>query len=177
MNWRDVKKWCMGANDEFGTCAYAMVGNQRIMLGDAVMGDGEIENAARELEGFNPYIKATDKGINVEVLFNFLKDGWPGDPMLQVTSWSRVAVNSVADMGNTGAPSWLLIPMTADGTDYDFTDDALRRRAPGKYAHAVLSVELSTLGLTFITWAEPKTVSLAWAREYFQAFYSVTWNK
>lgn len=46
--WRPVVDWCLGANDHFGTCFLAMVGNHHVIVTTAngaaeVMTDGEIE--------------------------------------------------------------------------------------------------------------------------------------
>jgi len=168
----------MGDNDKFGTCAFAMCGNHAVLLGKGVMGDGEILNAARVIEGLNDQDKSTDRGENVDALFAWIKaNGWPGDPTFTISTWSPIPL---ANIGATitqrlAVPSWLMLPMTADESDYDFTDDALVRNAIGAYAHAVLIVEADSVSVTFITWAKPQTVSLRWARQYFRAFYDVLW--
>ena len=178
-DWRSITEWCLGANDRFGTCFFAMVGNFRVANGEPAMPDGEIENAAREMEGFNPYDPATDHGENLEAGFKYIHDnGWPGDPTQRIASWTKVALPQLADTLNhrNGAPAWLMLPMTADGTGYDFSDDALARNAPGVYAHAVLVVYAAPEGLTFITWANPQGVSAKWAETYFKGFYDVVWE-
>lgn len=179
MNWKDVTEWCLGANDRFGTCAYAMVGNHRIMLGSAVMPDGEIENAARAIEGFNPYIAATDRGENLEALFDYIEqNGWPGDFTLKISQWSKIALSQLAETiaRRSAAPTWLMLPMNEAGDDYDFSEDAIFRGAVGVDAHAVCVVEADSRNVTFITWARPVTVSLSWAQRYFRGSYDVEWT-
>ena len=182
MNWRDVPVlggWCLGLNDEFGTCAFAAVGNHAVLLGKGVMSDGEILNAAHWIEGLNDQDKSTDRGENVETLLNWIKtNGWPGDQTFTIASWSKVPMDEVAaTIASRGAAeSWLYLPMATDGINYDFTDGALARNAPGVYAHAVLVVKATPEEVTFITWARPQSVSRAWAEKYFQAFYDVCWT-
>jgi hypothetical protein len=181
-DWRSItdrRGWCMGANDHFGTCYWVMLANFRIVNGFPVMPDGEIENAAREMEGFNPYDPATDHGENLEAGFNYINEhGWPGDPTQRIGSWREVTFPQVAETIalRKGVPAWLMLPMTADRTDYDFTDDALVREAPGVHPHAVLVVYAAPEGLTFITWANPQGVSARWAETYFKGFYDIRWT-
>lgn len=182
VNWRDIKipeGWTLGANDTFGTCAFAMCANHRVMLGGDVMPDGEVLNAAREIEGLNTQDKSTDRGENVEALFDYIKaNGWPGDPTLTIASWSKVDLADVAATiaRRAACPSWLMLPMNEDGSDYDFSDGALFRGAVGAYAHAVCVVECDGRNLTFITWARPQTVSISWAQAYFRESFDVVWT-
>lgn len=174
--WRTIPAWChQGERDRFGLCFYAMMGNLLRVQTGQLMPVGEIENAAREMAKFNPYDPATDHGENLEIGFAYIQaNGWPGDPTRRITSWRKVGFGDIGDVITElgGAPSWLNLPMTADGEDYDFTDGALDRGAEGVHPHAVLCVDP---GLTFPTWGELRTVSPAWARRYFQGFYEVRW--
>lgn len=179
IQWRNVQKWCLGANDEFGTCFWAMCGNMIALLGKGVMSDGEIENAARQMTGFDPYVQATDRGENLDAGFQWIQtNGWPGDPTLKISSFRPINQNEVYEtIERTGfAPTWLMLPKLADGSDYDFSDSALARGAPGVDAHAILPVEEYTTGVTFITWAQPQHVSLAWAQRYFRGSFAVEWK-
>lgn len=180
-SWRDIEipsGWCLGANDQFGTCAFAACGNHAVLLGKGVMPDGEVLNAARQIEGLNTQDKSTDRGQNVEALLDYIKaNGWPGDPTLTIAAWSKVDLADIAEVitRRLAAPSWLMLPMTADGSDYDFSDEAMLRGQQGAFAHAVLVVESDGRNLTFITWARPQTVSLSWAQCYFWQLYDVEW--
>jgi hypothetical protein len=178
--YRSVTQWTHQGppDDRFGLCFYAMCGNHAVILGHDPMVEAEVENAAREMEGFNEWIKATDKGENLEVGFRYIHDrGWPGDPTLTIASWSQIGLEQLpATIASRGASeTWLLLPMNADGTNYDWTDDALVRGAPGIYAHAVLAVDAAS-GLTVVTWGGLKTVSENWARTYLRGQYDVTWQ-
>jgi hypothetical protein len=178
-DWRDIPEWCLGANDEFGTCAFAMVGNHVVLLGRGVMNDGEVLNAAREIEGLNTQDRTTDKGENLEALFGYVQaEGWPADPTLTINAWCEVDLDQVPGViaRRQASEAWLMLPMLEDGSDYDFTDDAVVRGAEGRYAHAVLIVEASNYGLTFITWARPQGVSRAWADRYVKGCYDVEWT-
>ena len=179
-DWRAVTEWChQGPDDAFGLCFFSMCGNRAILMGQGVMSVGEIENAAREMNGFDPYVKATDKGENLEAGFRFIQErGWPGDSTLKIASWKTV---DLPDIGGVierkgGVECWLMLPMTDDGSDYDFEDRAIFRGANGVYAHAVEVVEFDGRKLTFITWARPQTVSLSWAQCYFRGQYETMWT-
>jgi len=165
-----------GPEDRLGLCTFAMLWNHRILLGDPPIGDGGLEYAANMMEGgFNDLNPTTDRGERVEDALNYVRDrGWPGQPTLRIQSWHKIALDDVRDaIARTGgAESWGLLPMTEDGTDYDFTDGALARNAPGVHAHAVLWVA----PLSFVTWGLIKTVSRAWTERYWQEWLDVTWE-
>jgi len=148
-NWRDIPEWCLGANDEWGTCAFAMVGNHVVLLGKGVMNDGEVLNAAREIEGLNTQDRSTDKGESLQALFDYIqKNGWPGDPTFTIASWSKVRLSDVPAVivRRQASECWVMLPMTPDGSEYDFSDDAVNRNAEAVYAHAVLLVEATDAG-------------------------------
>lgn len=176
-DWRSVKQWChQGEGDRFGLCFWAMCGNWYVANGGAVMGDGEVENAAREMEGFDPYIAATDHGQNLEAGLDWImKYGWPGDPTLKPANWRAVTVAELPATieANGCAMAWCVLPLDADGQPYDFSDDAVQRGAEGVYAHAVLVVEATPETVTFITWAAPQIVSAAWWMRYGRGQYAV----
>jgi hypothetical protein len=178
-NRRDIPQWCLGANDQFGTCAFVSCANHVILLGKGVMSDGEILNAAREIEGLNDQDPSTDRGENMEALFGYIQaNGWPGDSTLTISEWSKVDLADVAATiaQRQACPSWLMLPMMADGSDFDFSDDAVFRGAAGGPAHAVCVVEADGRNLTMITWARPVTVSMSWAQAYFRCCYDVEWT-
>lgn len=179
-NWRAVSEWChQGEGDRFGLCFFAMCGNHVVLLGKGVMPIGEIENSAREIEGFNPYDAATDRGESLEAGFQYIcQHGWPGDPTLMIASWSKVPLSNVADVIDRRQASecWVMLPMTPDGSQYDFSDDAVNRNAEAVYAHAVLLVEANPYGFTFITWGRPQSVSMRWAQRYLQEAFDVEWT-
>ena len=112
-----------------------MCANNVILLGGPVMPNVEIESAARAMEGFDEWNAATDRGENLEVGFKYIHDkGWPGDPTLSIAAWAKTD-DIAATIARRGcAPSWLMLPKNAAGDDYDFSDDALSRDAPGAYA-------------------------------------------
>jgi len=178
-NWHDVPEWAMGANDEFGTCAFACCANQLLLLGQGVMGPGEVLNAARVIEGLNTQDRSTDKGENMEALFTYLKaNGWPSDPTLKIWDWSPVDTPDIAaaivECG--GVPAWCMLPMTEDGSDYAFDDEALFRGASGKFAHAICIVEDDGRDLIFVTWARIQKVSRSWWEAYGRQAYKVQWT-
>lgn len=179
IRWQDVVAWCVGMNNTFGTCFFAMFGNYMVIKTGQVMTDGEILNADHAMTGFNDYDSTTDHGEALETGFKYIQaNGWPGDTTWRITGWRQV---QLADLANTiashlAAPSWLMLPKSADGDSYDFSDNAMLRNADGAFAHAVLIVDVTATTLTFVTWGETQTVSLAWAARYFKGFYEVDWN-
>jgi hypothetical protein len=180
IGWRDVPQFChQGEDDQFGLCFWAMCGNHAVLQDRGVMPVGEIENAAREMEGFNPYIEATDRGESLEAGFRYIhENGWPGDPTLTISAWSKVPL---VDVGNVilrrgACEAWAMLPMNMAGDDYDFSDGAVLRDALGAYAHAILIVEATPYGLTIITWGRSQWVPMVWARKYFRDCYEVTWE-
>jgi hypothetical protein len=179
MNYRDVTEWSLGGNDEFGVCAFCSCANQLVLLGQGVMNDGEVLNAARVIEGLNTQDKSTDRGENMEALFDYVKEhGWPSDPTLKIWAWSPIERQDIAaTIALRGsAPAWLMLPMTEDGMDYSFSDEALFRGAGGKFAHAVCLVEDDGRNLTFVTWARIQTVSRSWWESYGRQAYDVQWT-
>lgn len=180
-NWRDITEWCRQGDQDnsFGVCAFAMVGNHVVLLGKGVMPDGEVLNAAREIEGLNTQDRSTDKGESLQALFDYIqKHGWPGDPTLTIASWSKVPLSDVPAViaRRQASECWIMLPMTPDGSDYDFSDDAVNRNAEAVYAHAVLLVEANPYGFTFITWGRPQGVSMRWAQRYLQEAFDVEWT-
>lgn len=180
MNWRDITEWChQGEGDQFGLCFWAMCGNRAVLEGRGVMSVGEIENAAREMNGFDPYIAATDKGENLEAGFRFIQaNGWPADPTLGIRVWCPVGLDELSAVieRRGGAECWLMLPMAEDGSGYAFDDEAIFRGATGVYAHAVEVVEFDGRNVTFITWGKPQTVSLSWAQCYFRGQFETVWS-
>src|SRR5580658_1817216 len=90
--------WCsQGPDNRFGLCFFAMIGNQNVLRGLAPMPNAEIESAAREMEGFNEWIAATDKGENLEAGFRYIQaNGWPGDPTLTISDWRKIDFSGLA---------------------------------------------------------------------------------
>ena len=178
-DYRSVPHWChQGADDDrYGLCDWAMMGNLMVCRGQPVLPNVEIQSAARAMEGFATRDPTTDRGEIIEDVFRYVRDrGWPGDPLQRIRDWRSVTLNDVPGVieRQRAAPAWLMIPLDADGTGYDFSDGAVDRDAPGVYAHAVLVVDAGD-GVTFITWAAPKVVSRRWAERYFRGFYEVEW--
>ena len=167
--WRSVQQWCDGGNTKFGTCFLAMFGNWFALTTGEVMTDGEVENAYSQIAGFSPLDPATDHGVAFEIGLEYLrKNGWPPDPSITVTSWAPTS-NLAGTIARRGAAfGYLELPMNAARDGYDFSDDALARKAPGEYGHAVLIVDASPP--VFVTWANPQGVSDAWLAAYGRAY-------
>ena len=160
-NWR-AKSWCMGANDRFGTCFYAMAGNWLSFYTDEIMSDGEIENAARVMERFSAYDPSSDHGILMQQGIDYiLANGWPGDPMLKP---DRVDVQDPAAIVATVRRYDCAFIGLALPEDQDFSDAALGQE--GVSGHAVFGVEATPDAVTFITWQRPQVVSMAWWRRF-----------
>lgn len=178
MTWRDVPEWVMGANDRFGVCSFVACANHIVMLGKGVMGEGEVLNAARVIEGLNDQDPSTDHGERMEDLFRYIQqNGWPGDSTLTINSWRPVPLTDLRAViaKRQAAPCWMMLPKTEDGTDFDFSDDATFRGARGEASHAVCLVECDGRNLTMITWARPVTVSVSWAQCYLRQAYDIEW--
>src|SRR5580700_4196755 len=178
--YQTMPEWCkQGPSNRFGLCFYAMCGNDNVVLGRTPMPPVEIESAAREIEGFNPWIASTDTGENLPIGFGYIKEnGWPGDPTLTIRDFNQISANEIAATtarrGFTNA--WLMLPEGVDPGTYDFTDNAMARGASLTYAHAVAIVDQSAAGApTFVTWAGLQTVSKAWRDAYFKQFFDVEW--
>lgn len=172
--WRDVKSWCLGENDTWGTCWFAMLGNALVLETGEVMSDGEILNAAREIEGLNDQDRSTDRGEAMEAGFRYVqKNGWPGDASLTIASWTPTSDLAATIQRRGYAMCGIALPDSADGDGYDFSDNAMARKAPGVHGHAILVVEAVPGSVTFITWGAPQTVSSAWWDAYARQTYEV----
>ena len=180
--WRDAP-FIMGGNDTFNDCTETCCANAYILhatlAGNPVaMEDAEVERFDSILTGFNPH-EGDDQGVAVETaLAEWCRDGWPGDPIIKPSGYRPVALDGLRDALTRcqGAPSWIMLPMTADGTGYDFSDDAVTRDAPGVGAHAVLVVQADDFGVVFITWGKPQGVSWDGARGYWRGSFEVEWG-
>jgi len=172
--WRDVAQWCLGGNDRYGVCLLCVPANFVVQSGGGVMSEGEVEYAASQIEGLNVLDPSTDHGATFEAgLAKLQQQGWPPDPALTVHSWRKIARSEVAASISDGQMTGLAIalPMNAAGDGYDFTDDALRRKAPGLHGHAVYVVQAESC--VFVTWARCQGVTDAWLAEYGRGFYRV----
>jgi hypothetical protein len=170
-NWRSIPSWCLGANNRFGTCFFAMFGNWLALHTGEIMPDGEVENAAREMEGFNPYDRATDHGEMMQAGIDYiLANGWPGDPTLKparVDGIDPAGVVAAVQRYGCGFAGLALPP------DQDFSDAALSEQ--GTEGHAVFVVEATPDQVTFITWAYPQTVSMAWWLRFARQLFGPVW--
>lgn len=172
--WRDVPQWCGGGNDKYGDCFLAMFGNRLAQTTGEIMSDAEVLRAANQIEGLNVLDHSTDRGIVFETGLNLLMaKGWPPDPELTVKSWRTI---SLAEMPASLAAGKMVgaaikLPMTADGTDYDFSDDAMARKAASVGAHAVYVVDAAPF--MFVTWARLQGISAAWWEAYGLALYEI----
>lgn len=170
--WRDVPAWCLGENNEFGTCFFAMIANWHLLnttlAGDPqTMMDGEIEYADSVMTGFNPMNAASDKGEALVTGFDYLMaSGWPAVPTLRPPSWHEVTDADVADaLSRYGCLCcWVMLPQDENG--WDLSDAALAAGMRGTGPHAVLMVESGADGIWLITWGEARRVSRAWWAAY-----------
>ena len=178
--WRDID-WAqtLGGNDRFGDCVFVSLANLVDLLNaPQVVMEAEIERMYSVETGWSAANPASDKGAVLEtVIKDWCENGWPADPELKPSGYRPVALDGLRDALTRcqGAPSWIMLPMTADGTGYDFSDDAVTRDAPGVGAHAVLVVQADDFGIVFITWGKPQGVSWDWAREYWRGSFEVEW--
>jgi hypothetical protein len=175
-----IPAWCHQGNeaDSFGLCAFAGMGNLALVQGLQKFPDVEIESAAREIEGFDPYIHATDTGIALEVLFGRVAAfGWPGDPS-RLIQWAKTDTDGIPNVIATrgGCLVALRLPMNEAGDDYDWTDNAMEREASGVYGHAVLIVDCTGTELTAITWGRTQTFPRRWFEAYGFGQYDVLWT-
>jgi hypothetical protein len=172
--WRDVPSWCLGANDKFGICFFAMFGNRLAQTTGQIMSDAEVESAARVIEHLNVLDRSTDRGEAMEAGLNYIQaNGWPPDPLLTIRSWRRITRAEIAASLAAGrmVGAAISLPMNAAGDDYDFTDDAIARNAAGAFGHAVYVVGSGPE--MFITWARPQGVTDAWWDKYCLAVYEI----
>lgn len=177
--WRSIKRWCMGGNDEFPTCFWAMFANDYLLTTGIAMPTVEIMNAAREMVGLNPYDRSTDHGEYLDAGFRYIMGhGWPGDPLLKPDDWHKINVDkidaTIIDLGAVCA--WCMLPMIVgdDGEDEpDFSDYSLHNGITGTAPHALLLVETQPNEMTAITWARPQSFSRAWWDAYGRDCYAV----
>lgn len=172
--WRDVPEWCQGGNDKFGVCFFAMFGNRLAHTTGQIMSDAEVVSAARVIEHLNVLDPSTDRGEVMEDGLNYIQaNGWPPDPLLTVRSWRRITRGEIAASLAAGmmVGAAIGLPMNAEGTDYDFTDAAVVRKAPAMFGHAVYVVGASPE--IFITWARPQGVTDAWWDMYGIQIYAI----
>lgn len=175
--WRDVKSWCDGGNSRYGDCFLAIFGNRLAQTTGQVMSDAEVLEAANQIEGLSVLDPSTDRGITFEAgLTKLQARGWPPDSELTVKSWRTITLAelpvSLAAEKMVGAA--LMLPMTADGTDYDFSDDPLARKATPVGGHAVLVVDAAPF--IFVTWARPQGISAAWWATYGIQLYEIAFG-
>jgi hypothetical protein len=176
-DWRDVD-WSqtLGGNDRFGDCTFVSLANLiDIIKAPQIVSEGETERFYTVETNWTAENPGSDKGAVLEtVIQDWCANGWPSDPVLRPSGYHAITFDQVADaLARTdGVPAWLMLPSNADGSGYDFTDDALD--AEGRYAHAVLIVSFDPF--IFVTWAQPQAVSEAWARRFFMGFYEVDWS-
>lgn len=174
--WPDVLRWCDGGNTIWGSCFLAIFGNRLAQTTGQVMSDAEVLEAANKIEGLNVLDRSTDRGITFESgLTKLQASGWPPDPMLTVKSWRAITAAEIAATLNAGimVGRAIALPMNAAGDDYDWTDDALIRRAPGIYGHAVYAPD----PLVCITWANPQGATEAWWGEYGRGVYAIDFGE
>lgn len=178
---------CLGANDLFGTCFLAMVGNQHAIVTTVngypeVMTDGEIEFAYNKMTGFVAADKLTDRGDSVvDMLQKWTAYGWPGDPTLKPLSWRPIMHSEIhATIDDyAGVYAWHMLPRGEDG-QWDFTDDAVRNNVAGEGPHAMLIAGSQPGFKQMATWATIKTVSDEWVDRYTKDCFEVRhpkWTK
>lgn len=179
--WKDVSNWCLGENDTFGTCAFAMCGNHDCVVStfndeSEVMSDGEIEAMDHAVTGFMPTDPKSDHGTAVTTLLQYWHtNGWTGDPTFKPVTWFQVTSDQISDTIKNYAScyAWYILPKTPDGSNYDFSDDAVINNAPGVAPHAMLIVGAQPGYYNVITWGEVKVVSEAWIMKYGQEYFAV----
>ena len=174
--WRQVPTWSLGGNDRYGDCTFVSLANFHDLVTAVagkpeVMMEAEAEHFYAVEAGFNSQDASTDRGeVLKKVLAYWAENGWPGDAELKPKDWGS-CTHDQADgiITRYGAYfAWVMLPHTADCEDWDWSDDALARNAPGEGAHAILVVEKTPVGRVVITWAEPQGVSDAWWARYAQ---------
>lgn len=172
-SWHDIKKWCLGENDRWGSCWFAGIGNWDILHGGIPMPDVEIESAARAMEGWSSRDPSTDHGMNMEAGFTRLvAEGWPGNPMLRPMSWSRTNDFAATIRDHRCALAWCMLPRGPAG-DWDLTNQAVRTEAEPEGGHAILLVQATPEWITMITWGEPRIVSVGWWSIYGRDCYDL----
>ncbi len=179
--WKDVDTWCLGENDTFGTCAFAMCGNHDCVVSTfngapEIMSDGEIEAMDHAVTGFIPTDPKSDHGTAVATLLQYWHtNGWTGDPMFKPVTWHQVTFDQIADTIKNYAAcyAWFMLPHTPDGIDYDFSDDAVTNNVPGVGPHAMLIVGAQPGFFQIVTWGEVKTVSEEWITKFGQGYFAV----
>lgn len=179
--WENVLNWCLGENDTFGTCAFAMCGNHDCIVSTfngspEVMSDGEIELMDHAITGFMPTNKITDTGTAVATLLQYWQtNGWTGDPTFKPISWNAVAFNQISDTIENYAAcyAWFLLPHMSDGINYDFSDDAVNNNVQGSAGHAMLIVGAQPGYFQIVTWGAVKVVSESWMNKFGQGYFAV----
>lgn len=173
--WRPVAEWSLGGNDRYGDCTFVSLANFCDLVQTAIgqpqtIMEAEAEHFYAVESGFNPNDLASDRGAVLrEVIADWAAKGWPGDDTLKPVAWGACAHDRCAEIVERyGAQfAWVMLPKDLDG-DWDWSDDAVLRNAPGEGAHAILVVEKTPIGRVVITWAAPQGVSDAWWARYAQ---------
>jgi hypothetical protein len=177
--WRSID-WAqtLGGNDRYSDCVFVALANfLDVRLAPQIVAEGEIERFYSIETGFEPGVRATDKGAVLEaVLKDWVANGWPSDPTIKPVAYGPISANDmpVAIATSGSVPAWLLLPAAPadDESDWDFSDRAVDNAVPGTGAHAVLVVYAAE-AVTFVTWGKAVTVSQLWWRKYAQQAYAV----
>lgn len=172
--WPDVLRWCDGGNARYEDCFVTMFGNRLAQTTGQVMSNAEVLRAGDVLS--NVATPSAIEGTTFEAgLTKIQASGWPPDPMLTVKSWRTITAAEIAATLNAGlmVGRAVALPMNAAGDDYDWTDDALARKAPGIYGHAVYAPD----PLVCITWANPQGATKAWWDEYGRGVWAIDFGE
>lgn len=164
-----VPAWSLGGNDKYSDCSFVSLANLHDLVTAVtgrpeVMSEAECEHFYSVETGFDPGIKATDKGAVLRLLIqHWCAHGWPGDDALKPLGWCDVRPDEIPAAIHMlgGTPAWAMLPSDgAGGYDFDGTDK------PGEYAHAVFICGATSSSLTLITWARREVVSREWWAAY-----------
>lgn len=174
-----VKKYCLGMNDTFGTCALAGVGNGHAIVTTVagqpeIMTDGEIGLMYHDVTGFMPTDRTTDHGAALSAVLDYWAEhGWAGDPTLVPVDRQEIRRDQIADaidaMG--WAYCWFQLPMIDD--DPDLSDASVRQGIVGGPAHCMTVTDASPGLFHVATWGERRIVTDAWMDLYWRGGFAV----
>lgn len=175
-----IETWCLGANDEFGTCGFAGIGNghaivTKVATGtEQIMSDGEIELMYRDVAGFMPTDRTTDHGAALKAILDYWAiHGWAGDPTLVPVDRQQIAFDQIADTVDAmgWAYCWFMLPERDD--DPDLSDDAVKSGRPGVGAHCMTVIGAAPGQFEVVTWGKRRIVSSVWMQAYWRGGYAV----
>ena len=166
----------VGDNDQFWRLHLRIAGQSDRPRDDRgrtpqVVEDVEVERFYTLETGWTAENPGSDKGAILEVVIrDWCANGWPCYPENKPSGYSAISIAEVSlAIARQGGVSAVLMLPPGD----DFSDAALSGDTARPANHAVLIVEMTDETVTFVTWAEPQTVSRPWADAFFRAFYEV----